>query len=64
MPEDVVKCECELCCDGEHSGNCINCAGIEEAMEGCDYCGETGICPKCKGARGPDYKPEQTATQT
>lgn len=45
------RCECVLCCDGEHPGECKECAGWGEAGgEPCDYCNETGVCPECAGA--------------
>lgn len=53
------RCECEMCCNGEHPGKCKECAGCCE-IDGrpCKYCydpmhcGSTGVCPKCNGARG------------
>ena len=46
------KCECELCCDGDHPGLCVECAGWADGRDGgeCEYCCATGTCPKCDGA--------------
>ena len=44
-------CECVSCCNGEHPGDCAECAGWgannEEAV--CSHCDGTGICPICEG---------------
>lgn len=50
-------CECEKCCDGEHAGECAECAGwgslyneSSERYEACERCDGTGTCPVCNGA--------------
>ena len=47
----MSMCECRECCEGEHPGCCIECAGWgannDEAE--CSYCGGSGICPTCHG---------------
>jgi hypothetical protein len=47
------------CCNGEHPGDCIKCAGWGDAPDArtssgfrwCSYCGGTGACPKCNGKK-------------
>lgn len=49
-----TRCECEICCDGEHAGCCQECAGWGDNHEepgSCLYCSGTGTCPVCDGAR-------------
>ena len=47
------KCECEVCCDGDHPGECKECAGWGEvAGTPCDHCDGEGLCPVCRGAAG------------
>lgn len=52
------QCECVQCCDGEHAGECAECAGwgdrcTEELSGECEHCGGSGICPMCHGALRP-----------
>ena len=62
-PVDLKFCACEICCSGEHPGDCSTCAGWgdhsgDEQEEtdalgfvSCDDCGGDGDCPSCGGAR-------------
>lgn len=61
MPETpkLVPCECVTCCDGEHAGDCRECAGwghriSDDGIVSCDYCYGSGVCPKCNGESKPD----------
>lgn len=51
----VAPCECVSCCDGEHAGFCMECAGWgsnnEESI--CSHCEGTGTCPVCNGDEYP-----------
>ena len=56
--EQTNPCECVICCDGEHAGCCVNCAGWASVEgEECDYCACTGTCPVCEGANSPEEEP-------
>lgn len=60
---DPHLCECEECCDGEHPGECRECAGWGECGgEPCAHCNHTGDCPKCHGAKRPADKDDPDAT--
>lgn len=49
---DSKPCECVLCCDGEHAGDCRDCAGWGES-DGvfCEKCNGEGTCPVCAGTK-------------
>ena len=63
MGNGEEPCECVQCCDGEHAGSCMECAGWGDRIDDevpedqhsrdCDYCGRTGVCPVCRGASSP-----------
>lgn len=44
------RCECVICCDGEHAGCCVDCAGCGD-FDGahCERCDGTGTCQVCGG---------------
>lgn len=46
-----MACECIECCDGEHAGDCMECAGWGENDDEteCSHCGGSGACPACHG---------------
>jgi hypothetical protein len=53
-----TRCECVICCDGEHAGECKHCAGWGDRLTGsgiktCNHCGGSGICQICHGANLP-----------
>lgn len=51
MTDSPTLCECVECCEGEHAGDCRECAGWGSVgSKPCEYCSSTGICPICKGA--------------
>jgi hypothetical protein len=54
--EQPEVCECVSCCDGEHPGECMECAGWGENSreDPCSYCDGSGDCPKCNGANRPE----------
>lgn len=46
------QCECVECCNGEHAGQCKECAGWgygETDDELCEHCNGEGTCPRCDG---------------
>ncbi len=49
-----TRCECVACCDGEHAGCCMECAGwgSNNDEEVCSHCAGTGTCPVCDGKEG------------
>lgn len=63
-------CECVECCDGEHAGCCMECAGSGEVFgEPCQYCLDNelllgisrGTCPICEGKATPSAAPADPA---
>lgn len=58
-PQEEV-CECQLCCDGEHPGDCRECAGWGSCDgEHCQHCDGIGDCPECNGERHPVPQEEE-----
>ena len=50
LAQESPVCECTSCCDGEHAGECMECAGWGETEgQRCEHCDGQGLCHVCHG---------------